>query len=121
MKPTDKSNVYVLALIYAVFCLLATSLFGCDKISIPPDVNRPTHVEVHIQVIDALVILEVDGPEVTIDGRGTHLVKALRYPSVRCVRVVLVYGKKATIAIHDYSRGSLYEPGEIKGGESFGI
>ncbi len=104
-----------------LFSFLLFMLVSCDKLSIPPAVDRPTHIEIHVQAIDAIVVLDVDGKEVAIDGRGTNLVKALRYNSMSRVRVVLVYGKKATIAIHDYSRGLLYEPGEIKGGESFGI
>lgn len=96
-------------------------LFGCEKVLPSPEFTHPNHVEIHVQVIDALVVLDVDGEEVIIDGRGAHLVKAFRYSEALRLRVVYVYGKKATIAIHDYIRGKLYEPGEIKGGESFGI
>ena len=101
--------------------LLLLLLVGCEKILPAPELARPIHIEIHVQAINALVVLDVDGKEITIEGRGTHLVKALVFPDARRMRVVLVYGKKATIAIHDYVGGRLYEPGEIKGGESFGI
>jgi hypothetical protein len=94
---------------------------SCEKILPAPELARPIHIEIHVQVIDAVVVLEIDGEEVTIDGRGKHLVKALVFSGARRMRVVLMYGKKATIAIHDYVGGRLYEPGEIKGGESFGF
>lgn len=101
--------------------LLLLLLVGCEKILPAPELARPIHVEIHVQAIDAVVVLEIDWEEVTIDGRGKHLAKALVFPDARRIRVVLVYGKKATIAIHDYIHGKLYEPGEIRGGESFGI
>jgi len=92
---------------------------SCDKIIPAPHLQHANHIEIHVQVIDAVVVLEIDGEEFTIDGRGKHLVKALVFPNARRMRVVLVYGKKATLSVYDYSRGVLVEIGKIKGGEIF--
>src|SRR5690606_41800635 len=86
-------------------------LFGCEKVLPSPEFTHPNHVEIHVEVIDALVVLDVDGQEVIIDGRGAHMVKVLIFAYAWRIGVVDVYAKKATMAIHISVGGGLYEGG----------
>lgn len=105
----------------ALLLPLLILLIGCEKKAPSPEITRPNHVEVHVQVIDAVVVLNADGQELVFDGRDAHGVTVYQLSSLDRLAVLWVLGNKATLSIHDYSRGLLLEIGEVKGGERYGF
>ena len=94
---------------YLIPLLLLCSCNKLEELTLEPSINHKS--QVHIQSINATVMLTINGVDTMLYNNNKHIVQSFEVENLKTVSIFKVYGEKVTASIKH--QGASYDIGEI--------